>query len=343
MLSEIDQNTLSLSQNYLCSLYKNCLELVDEKESANSIIMDFSSLFKKKLKKTPNNKFLKNLENIDPMSASNEEKALNENESISEQNKFEEQMEIHEIPKNLTITPKEMEERRYMNLKRWYCLSRPQYSKSCGISSLVSCWNFLFSTLGEGDLPPISQEYALELLGIKPPYKTLDFGKFTGNETLINWFWKLNKIHNVRGRGTIMWKLHGSNITAGITPEEALSKLKSGLKDKTKSYIYHCYNHFMCPIGFESTPSKAHLAYSNMNEIAEFDEWIIIGEISKTSPVFHVRKWSEISLDINCQFPEYFNIRKNNLGIEIKTGKAFKDGKYAGGNLHCLMEFSRDQ
>lgn len=31
-----------------------------------------------------------------------------------------------------------------------YCISRPQYKTSCGISSLVSCWNFLYSTLGAG-------------------------------------------------------------------------------------------------------------------------------------------------------------------------------------------------
>ena len=31
-----------------------------------------------------------------------------------------------------------------------YCISRPQYKRSCGISSLVSCWNFLFTSLGAG-------------------------------------------------------------------------------------------------------------------------------------------------------------------------------------------------
>ena len=30
------------------------------------------------------------------------------------------------------------------------CMSRPQYKTSCGISSVVSCWNYLFSTLGNG-------------------------------------------------------------------------------------------------------------------------------------------------------------------------------------------------
>ena len=31
-----------------------------------------------------------------------------------------------------------------------YCMCRPQYSRSCGLSSVISCWNYLFSTLGGG-------------------------------------------------------------------------------------------------------------------------------------------------------------------------------------------------
>ena len=31
-----------------------------------------------------------------------------------------------------------------------FCISRPQYKRSCGMSSLVSCWNYLFSTIGAG-------------------------------------------------------------------------------------------------------------------------------------------------------------------------------------------------
>ena len=334
MQTDIDA-TLSLSKTYLSDLYRNCLNELDQN---SNVLMDFTSMFKGKIKKKPNKRFLKNTENIDPKNE------INENESIFKENSnsaSESQTEIIDIPKNLIISQKDIEERRFMNLKRWYCLSRPQYAKSCGISSLVSCWNFLFSNLGEGNLPPISQEYALELLGINPPYKNLDFGKFTGNETLINWFWKLNKIHNVRGWGKIMWKLHGNNKTEGMGSEEALLKLKEGLKDNKKSYIYHCYNHYMCPIGFESTPTKPHLAYATGAEIFEYQEWIIIGEISKTSPVFHVKKWSDIAIDINCQFPEYFNIRKSNLGVQNKKGKEFKEGKHLGGNLHCIIEFTK--
>jgi hypothetical protein len=40
--------------------------------------------------------------------------------------------------------------RKYFNQKRWNCISRPQYKYSCGISSLVSCWNYLYSNLGCG-------------------------------------------------------------------------------------------------------------------------------------------------------------------------------------------------
>lgn len=330
----MEENIVDLAKTYLGKLYSNSLNNEDKHLQC---AMDFTDLFKGKIKKKPLKKFLIKENSSDDIE---KEDNLNENkENICEKEQI---IDIVEIPKNLSITIEQIEERRFMNLKRWYCLSRPQYSKSCGISSLVSCWNFLFSSLGEGNLQPISQEYALELLGIKPPYKDLDFGKFTGNETLINWFWKLNKIFNVRGRGKIMWKLHGNNVTQEIDSNEALSRLKQGLKDNKKSYIYHCYNHYMCPIGFESTPNKPHLAYANNSDIVEFEDWIIIGEISKCFPVFHVKKWSDITKDINCQFPEYFNIRKSNLGVQVKKGKAFTEGKYLGGNLHCLMEFSKD-
>ena len=86
-----------------------------------------------------------------------------------------------------------MAERKCMDQRRWFCMARPQYPKSCGISSLTSCWNFLFSTLGAGTHRPISTEEALEVLGFKPPYQGVSFGAFTGNNTLIQWFGLLNK------------------------------------------------------------------------------------------------------------------------------------------------------
>ncbi|XP_015753399.1 PREDICTED: uncharacterized protein LOC107333151 [Acropora digitifera] len=82
-------------------------------------------------------------------------------------------------------TQETMAARKVLDLRRWYCISRPQYRKSCGISSLVSCWNFLFSTLGGGSEKPLIQEEALTILGFKPPFGEIRFGPFTGNATLM--------------------------------------------------------------------------------------------------------------------------------------------------------------
>ncbi len=119
--------------------------------------------------------------------------------------------DVIEIPRNLSITQEQMAKRKQMDLRRWYCMARPQHPKSCGISSLTSCWNFLYSTLGAGTMRPISTEEALEVLGFKPPYSNFDFGSFTGNDTLIQWFALLNKFYKVKGKAEILWKPKGKS------------------------------------------------------------------------------------------------------------------------------------
>lgn len=68
------------------------------------------------------------------------------------------------------------------------------------MSSLVSCWNYLYSKIGTGNLPPLSQEEALVIVGINPPFDNVEFGSFTGNSTLIKWFRKINKHFGVEGK-----------------------------------------------------------------------------------------------------------------------------------------------
>ena len=202
-----------------------------------------------------------------------------------------------------------MAQRKVMDQRRWFCMARPQFPKSCGISSLVSCWNFLYSSLGAGSRQPISTEEALEVLGFKPPYNGVSFGSFTGNDTLILWFNLLNKFFGTQGQARISFKLHGKSTTHGIDSETALKELKEGLQNDKKAYIYHCWNHYMCPIGFEATPSFQHDAYKPNKEITEFRHWIIIGEISRMYPSFHVKPWEDIYTDIDCAFPSFYNIR----------------------------------
>lgn len=97
----------------------------------------------------------------------------------------------------------------------------------------------------------------------------------------------------------------------------------------------------MCPVGFEINPTKPNQVYSPLCEISESDTWIIIGDISKCYPCFHIKQWKDINTDIDCQFPEFYNIRKPELGIQKKISAAFTTGTKAGGNLHCLIEFEK--
>lgn len=61
-----------------------------------------------------------------------------------------------EIPTKITTTVEDIKERKVLDLRRWYCISRPQYERSCGISSLVSVWNYLYSKVGVGNLDPLT-------------------------------------------------------------------------------------------------------------------------------------------------------------------------------------------
>jgi hypothetical protein len=258
-----------------------------------------------------------------------------ENENLG--NKLEE----IEIPRP-QITREEMEKRKCMDQRRWMAMARPQYPKSCGISSLTSVFNYLFSWLGAGDMRPISTEEALEALGFNPPYTNVNFGSFTGNDTLIAWFGLLCRNFKVKGKAKISWKLHGKSQTPGIDKEQALENLMEGLNDPKRAYIYHCYNHYMCPIGYERTPIKPMDAYKKLEDIEELDTWLIIGEISKAYPMFHVKKWKDVAQDIDCAMPYFFNIRKSDVGVQEKTAKCFQPGgSKEGGNLHCFIEFER--
>lgn len=125
------------------------------------------------------------------------------------------------------------------------------------------------------------------------------------------WFGLLNRYFGVKGDARISFKLHGKSKTLGIDSEQALKDLKAGLQSDNKAYIYHCYNHYMCPIGFEQVPTMPTDAYKPNEEISEFKEWIIIGEISKCYPIFHIKPWEEIYTDIDCAFPRFYNIRKS--------------------------------
>ncbi|XP_033103861.1 basic immunoglobulin-like variable motif-containing protein [Anneissia japonica] len=239
------------------------------------------------------------------------------------------------MPPSVTATAEDISQRKVLDQKRWFCISRPQYSKSCGMSSLVSCWNYMFSTLGFGSLRPITQEEALTVFGFKPPFNDIRFGPFTGNATLMRWFRQLNDHFGVRGRCHYLYKPHGKGRTMGRTSDEALRMLKNGLRDTNTTFIYHCQNHYFCPIGFEDVPKKAIDAFRGDLTNEDVETWILVGDPSRKHPGLHCFRWEDISADLNCQSPDFINIRKLHLGRQVRKTKK------VGGNLHCIMAFQR--
>ena len=170
-----------------------------------------------------------------------------------------------------------------MNVNRWNCVSRPQYAKSCGISSLTACFNYLFSVLGETSnnrKPILTQEQALEILGFEQPFDEIRFGPFSGNSSLIRWFGILCKHFGVKGQARICFKPKGTkNVTQDQNPKTALQTIKKGLQNPNKAYIYHCFNHYMCPVGFEESPIEKHHAFKKDIEFGKDTEsWLIIAD-----------------------------------------------------------------
>ena len=46
-------------------------------------------------------------------------------------------------------------------------------------------------------------------------------------------------------------------------------------------------------------------------------------------------RWEDISVDLNCQNPEYLDIRRDWKGLQCRNTKK------VGGNLHCILAFQR--
>ena len=180
--------------------------------------------------------------------------------------------------------------RKVMDPARWFCVARPQYQNSCGMHAVVSCWNYLYSTLGHGTVEPITPEMALEIVGFIAPFDTKQYQYYTFNETLMSWFHILNKALGVKGKAHICFKLLPSGATHEVSEsDQALEMIKSGLRSKTKAFIYHCYWHYMCPVGYEECPKQRNMSYTLNND--SFTTWIMIADTALIHPPFHIRKW----------------------------------------------------
>ncbi|KAG9391391.1 basic immunoglobulin-like variable motif-containing protein isoform X2 [Carpediemonas membranifera] len=221
------------------------------------------------------------------------------------------------------ITLERLSRTRVLMHPRWACLSRGQYKFSCGISSLTSVFNFLHSRIGKGSLPPLTQEMALLALGFAPPFSGIRFGPFTGNATLRNWYGILCQKCGVEGSCGFVYKKYGPGRTP-ISSTEAHSRLCKALASDTMAVVYHLNNHYNVPIGYDMTHMDPRDAYRGLLEgEAPVDKttWVIIGDPSKTTPPIRSLKWSFINDDLSSTYPDFYDARHPELGLQNRRDK----------------------
>lgn len=175
------------------------------------------------------------------------------------------------------------------------------------------------------------------------------------------WFDKLNKHFQVNGHASFFYKPVGANKTTGVTGKLANEKLKKLLKTKDVAFIYHCYNHYCCPIGFESEPVDRSKVYNyKSDEIDQrFVDWFLLADTSRKYSSFHCVKWSDIEFDLNTISPEYINIRHLERGVQTRRASSANSSSHVGENeasneaadkrrsnsanknLHCIIQFRK--
>ena len=167
-----------------------------------------------------------------------------------------------------------------------------------------------------GTRTPLSvDEVLIDVLGFKRPFDEIPFGTFTGNCTLIKWFAQINKFYGTKGTARIMWKPRGTKPTVGVDEAAAYEMLRTGLLSEDRAFVYHCENHYFCPVGFEMSPMHPEDAYLAPSEVTKLERWVVMGDFAKGFPVLQTKKWEDVVTDLECQYPKCFNIRKSELGV----------------------------
>lgn len=235
------------------------------------------------------------------------------------------------IPHYPDTTRQDLECRCVLSVPRLLCIQK-QYPRSCGITSLTSVYNYLYSRLGESvspteapHRPPFTQEEIMTVLGFSPPFGDIPWGSFTGNVTLIRWFNALNRHFGYTGRAYILYKVHGIGSTTHLYEDDrqALKAVKSALCNPYCALIYHCYNHYMVPIGYQEIPLDQSDCLRPNVPVENTAATIFIGEVSRgKGEAMYARKWSDIVKDLSCCGDKYFNIRHPELGIQKKEKKS---------------------
>jgi len=176
-----------------------------------------------------------------------------------------------------------LDTRKFIDLKRWYCIPRPLNSKAGGITSIVGCWNYLFSILGNGTLPILTPESALKLI-----QDTNEFSSVNDNKILFGWFESLCKHFNVKCKISMFIK-EDEKVS-----NTALRNYIEDIRNERKAFVCHRNDRFIVPIGYDIVPNDPVKGYTDEIDLNVFETWVLVGETSKKEPGMRIVKWKDI-------------------------------------------------
>ena len=217
------------------------------------------------------------------------------------------------------------EPKKFLDLKRWHCLSRPQSSKLCGITTIVGCWNYLYSVLGNGTLPILTPETAMKIVNYNQDH-VKPSGVFINNKVIITYFETLCEYFKLQGKAKMYWRRDNGEL-----PDTILREYITDIKNKKKAFVYHCYNHYLTPLGYDIVPNDPAKGCLDVVDCEGADFWIILGETTRQQPSMQSVKWREVVNDITCNDVYFYNIREKYKGMQIKRER--------GKNNHCFILF----
>ena len=118
----------------------------------------------------------------------------------------------------------------------------------------------MLNVIGEGSIAEnmLKQEAMKDLneLNMREYLKKVKFGSFSSNEALMRWYFQLCQIFEVKGKPYYFYKTndkksyHKDSLSARKGLVEGLSSIGR------MCFVYHCYNHYFCPVGYEFVPRK---------------------------------------------------------------------------------------
>ena len=136
------------------------------------------------------------------------------------------------------------------------------------ITSVISVWNFLFSTKGVGKDKALTLKDGLNMIGEELIMKSKVVGEYERFPLIQELVEKLSKTTGKKAVASIVIKTSNPN-KINDNAKEIEKEILNGLTSKHKAYIYLAYEDIFNPVGYEITPLNPLEAYKKLEDIPE--------------------------------------------------------------------------